>query len=74
MKRADVKNMFILREADGLSRLGIQMPLDVMTDSDTVRLSNAFIASSNILDFIQLEVISGDITRALSTPRTTRNK
>lgn len=66
LKRTDVEDMFVLRGIDGSSTQDI--PLDVSLNGETLRLSNTYSASNNILDFIQLNVVSGDITRTLSTP------
>jgi len=62
---SQVEDIFRLTEADALTQEVSEL---VQVSDNYYRLSNFYAATTNILDFVQLDIIAGDITKALSQP------
>jgi putative ABC transport system permease protein len=65
---SQVEDIFRLVKSDDLSRLNLGGSKLVQVDGNDYRLNNFYSASTNILDFIALDIIAGDITQALTQP------
>ncbi|GAW96695.1 MULTISPECIES: ABC transporter permease [Colwellia] len=65
---SQVEDIFRLVKSDDLSRLNLAVSKLVQVDSNDYRLNNFYSASTNILDFIALDIVAGDITQALTQP------
>jgi putative ABC transport system permease protein len=65
---SQVEDIFRLVKSDDLSRLNLGGSKLVQVDGNDYRLNNFYSASTNILDFIALDIIAGDITQALAQP------
>ena len=63
-----VEDIFRLVKADDLSQLNLEVSKLVQVDGNDYRLNNFYSASTNILDFIALDIVAGDITQALTQP------
>ncbi|RJE77196.1 ABC transporter permease [Pseudoalteromonas sp. MSK9-3] len=68
LSHTQVEDALILTDAHSLSYFAEPMILDVTIKGETARLSNVLVASSNLLDFINLEVLFGDLNKALTRP------
>jgi len=64
-KRSQVEDIFKLAEAGALTQEISEL---VQVDENYYRLNNFYAANANILDFIKLDIVAGDITQALSRP------
>ncbi|MFQ3194409.1 MAG: putative ABC transport system permease protein [Colwellia sp.] len=65
---SQVEDIFRLVKSEDLSRLNLGGSKLVQVDGNDYRLNNFYSASTNILDFIALDIIAGDITQALTQP------
>ncbi|WP_057832633.1 ABC transporter permease [Colwellia sp. TT2012] len=65
---SQVEDIFRLVKSDDLSRLNLGVSKLVQVDGNDYRLNNFYSASTNILDFIALDIVAGDITQALTQP------
>ena len=65
---SQVEDIFKLSETGSLSHLGQGVSELVKMGGNDYRLNNFYTATANILDFIALDSIAGDITQALSQP------
>jgi putative ABC transport system permease protein len=65
---SQVEDIFRLVKADDLSQLNLEVSKLVQVDGNYYRLNNFYSASTNILDFIALDIVAGDITEALTKP------
>jgi putative ABC transport system permease protein len=65
---SQVEDIFRLVETNFLSRLNQGVSELVQVDDNYYRLSNFYAATSNILDFIKLDIIAGDINQTLGQP------
>jgi putative ABC transport system permease protein len=65
---SQVEDIFRLVKSEDLSRLNLGGSKLVQVDGNDYRLKNFYSASTNILDFIALDIIAGDITQALTQP------
>jgi putative ABC transport system permease protein len=65
---SQVEDIFRLVKTDFLSQLGQGVSELVQVDENYFRLSNFYAATTNILNFIQLDIIAGDINQTLSQP------
>lgn len=68
LSHTQVEDALILTDAHSLSYFAEPMILDVTIKGETARLSNVLVASENLLDFINLEILAGDLKKALTRP------
>lgn len=65
---SQVEDIFRLVKSADLSHLNLAVSKLVQVNGNDYRLNNFYSASTNILDFIALDIIGGDITQALTQP------
>ncbi|NQZ88261.1 MAG: FtsX-like permease family protein [Saccharospirillaceae bacterium] len=65
---SQVEDIFRLVKTDFLSQLDQGVSELVQVDDNYYRLNNFYAATTNILDFIQLNIVAGDIKQTLSQP------
>lgn len=65
---SQVEDIFKLSETGSLSHMGAEVSELIKINGNDYRLNNFYTATANILDFIALDSIAGDITQALSQP------
>jgi putative ABC transport system permease protein len=65
---SQVEDIFRLVKTNFLSKLNQGVSELVQVDDNYYRLSNFYAATANILDFIKLDIIAGDINQALGQP------
>ena len=65
---SQVEDIFRLVKSDDLRHLNLAVSKLVQVNGNDYRLNNFYSATSNILDFIALDLIGGDITQALTQP------
>ena len=65
---SQVEDIFRLVKTNFLSKLNHGVSELVQVDDNYYRLSNFYAATANILDFIKLDIIAGDINQSLGQP------
>ncbi|KAF7767754.1 hypothetical protein PCIT_a3842 [Pseudoalteromonas citrea] len=68
LNHTQVEDVLILSQMKDLGYFSEPLAMEVVINGEQARLSNAYVASANIGDFIQLDVLSGDLDKALTEP------